>query len=462
MDDSWKRALVIGLGKSGQAAASALLKRNFQVACFDSAVNSQLKGEKEKLELNGAQVFLGEENFPELSPFDFIVLSPGVPKKAPVFEKVRQSGVPFFSEVELAYQLGLKEKVTIVGVTGTNGKTTVTQLIGEVLREEGKDVLVGGNIGNPLSEVLERVREGTTLVCELSSFQLETIVDFRCQVAVILNITEDHLDWHPDFADYLRAKAKILKNQTEADSAVFNYDDLAVRNLVREAKGKVVFYSKFSSEARVWSENDWILTTLNSQNFPKKVFPQKELKLRGQHNLENVLAVVAVAEVLGIASDTLGRVLSRFEGLPHRLQLVGGFKNLSFYDDSKATNPDAVLRALDAFSQPVVLLLGGLNKGNSFKELAKKVASNSRSVKVVLFGQSREEIGRSFSEEGIRFESGEKLKDAFEKAVALAKPGDVILLSPGCASFDEFSSYAERGDYFQKLVRRWAGETELN
>lgn len=462
MNESWEKILIVGLGKSGESAALALLERNFQVVCFDSAFNRQLQEIGERLRSKGAQVVFGEDKFPDLSAFDLIVVSPGVPKISSIFGKIRQSGVPYFSEIELAYQLGLDKGVTIVGITGTNGKTTVTELVGRVLKEGGKDVVLGGNIGSPLSGMLGRIREGTVLVCELSSFQLDNIVDFRCQVAVILNITEDHLDWHLDFDDYVRSKARILANQTENDVAIFNYDDLLVRSLAVEARGKTVFYSRFSSEAQVRLEDDWILSSLNLGSAPKKVFSQEELRLIGNHNLENALAVVAVAEVLGVDSDAVAQVFSRFQGLSHRLELVGSFKNLTFYDDSKATNPDAVARALDAFSRPVVLLLGGLNKGNSFEELAKRIASKLGKVKVVVFGKAREEIGSFLSGAGLEFETGEKLKEAFEKAVDLAEPGEVILLSPGCASFDEFNSYAERGDYFKELVWGWANEEKLN
>lgn len=462
LDKNCKNILVVGLGESGQSAALALVERSFNVGCFDSSSDQKLQGVKDKLESKGARVFLGEENLPDFSIFDLVVVSPGVPKKSELFEKIRQSGVPYFSEIELAYQLGLKKGI-IVGVTGTNGKTTVTRLISQILSDGGKEVVVGGNIGNPLSGVVNQVREKTFLVCELSSFQLENSVNFRPQVAVILNITEDHLDWHVDFDDYKKAKAKILANQESSDWAVLNYDDLVVRSLSQEVKGKQVFYSRFNPQVDFWLEKGWILSKFKLPNvsIPEKIFHREDLKLVGEHNLENVLAVVAVAKIFGINNKAIAYTLSRFQGLPHRLELVGDFNAIKFYDDSKATNPDAVVRALDAFNQPVVLLLGGLNKGNSFEELAKKIASNSRRVGVVVFGKAREEIGNFFSQAGLKVEQGKNLKEAFRKALELAEPGGVVLLSPGCASFDEFNSYAERGVYFSQLVKEWASEKKL-
>lgn len=463
MERNWKHILVVGLGKSGQSAALVLLDRGFQVVCFDNATDQKLLKVKNELEGRGAKVFLGEENFPELSTFDLIVLSPGIPKKSEVFEKISQSGVPYFSEIELAYRLGLKEGI-IVGVTGTNGKTTVTTLIGQVLKAGGKKVVVGGNIGNPLTGLIDQVQKGTILVCELSSFQLENSVSFRSQVAVILNITEDHLDWHFDFDDYKKAKAKILTNQGTSDWAVFNYDDLTVRELSQQAKGRKVFYSSNNPEADFWVEEGWISSKFRLRNgdSPERILSKKELKLVGNHNLENVLAVVAVAKIFEIDTNTVAQTLSQFEGLAHRIELVGSYGGLSFYDDSKATNPDAVVRALEAFAQPVVLLLGGLNKGNSFEELAKKIASSSNKVRVVVFGNAREEIGSFISDAGLEVEEGRNLKEAFDKALKIAEPGWVVLLSPGCASFDEFSSYAERGDYFSNLVKGWANEKKLS
>ncbi len=462
LNKNWKNILVVGLGKSGQAAASTLLERSFNVGCFDSSSEQKLQEVKDELESKGARVFLGEENLPDFSIFDLIVVSPGVPKKSELFKKIRQSGVYYFSEIELAYQLGLKNGI-IVGVTGTNGKTTVTRLIGQILNDGGKEVIVGGNIGNPLTGLINQIKKETVLVCELSSFQLENLVDFRPHVAVILNITEDHLDWHLDFDDYKRAKAKILVNQESSDWAVLNYDDLAVRSLSQKVKGRQVFYSRFNPEVDFWVEEGWILSRFkpSSKSLPERVFHQKDLKLVGEHNLENVLSAVAVAKIFGIENETIAQTLSQFRGLPHRIELIGSFGGIKFYDDSKATNPDAVVRALEAFNQPLVLLLGGLNKGNSFEELASKIASSSRKTQVIAFGKAREEVKNFFSRAGIEVEVGKNLKEAFMKSLKLAEPGGVVLLSPGCASFDEFNSYAERGFYFSQLVKEWANEKKL-
>jgi UDP-N-acetylmuramoylalanine--D-glutamate ligase len=442
--------LVLGLGESGLAAAEMLLRLGCRVKVSDRQSSQEVLEKGEFLRQRGAQVFLGDESLSNLAGAEILIVSPGVPKSNQLVVEAKKWGIPVWSEVELAYFFFEQKEVQILGVTGTNGKTTTTELAGRMLKEAGLHVVVGGNIGLPLTRCVDLVEKGSILVTELSSFQLEHIEKFRSHVAVVLNIAQDHLDWHPSFSDYVEAKSRILLNQRKEDYAILNKDDPNVWSFSAKAVSQVIPFSKKPLSEGVYLKEGAIWFSWNS--FQKeKIVDVSEVRFKGIHNYENLMAASAAALLFGANLVAIREAAKDFEGLPHRIEYVGKFKGVDYYDDSKATNPDAVKRAVEAFSSPLLLLLGGKNKGNDFHSLAREIKGKVRNV--IVFGEASEEIWEAFSKEDLSLERARGLEEAVKKAKELAKEGDVVLLSPGCASFDEFTSYAERGDYFQRLVR---------
>jgi UDP-N-acetylmuramoylalanine--D-glutamate ligase len=313
--------------------------------------------------------------------------------------------------------------------------------------------VVSGNIGYPLTASLPDGRSETIFVVELSSFQLEHIESFRPWVAVMLNITEDHLDWHSDFADYARAKARLFENQTENDFAILNLDDQVVKSLAGKVKARLIPTSKSSRQAGgLYLDDGWIISEFNGK---VNIIQIADLKIKGEHNLDNVMASTAAAQVAGVPAGTIRKVLTGFRGLNHRIQFVAEIDGVSYYNDSKATNPDATVKALTAFIQPVVLLVGGRNKNNSFVGLAKEIEEKVKTV--VLFGEAADEIRSALSDRKVEMIQVVDLPEAVEEAAKIALPGEVVLLSPACASFDQFQNYEERGDAFIALVERLKG-----
>ena len=442
MDLSNKRVLVVGLGRSGKAAALKLKGLGASVLGSDVSTGDAMSALAEELRAGGIDVELGAQDKSLLAGVDLVVVSPGVPSRVPLLLAARELGLQVWSEIELAYWLTNKE---IIAITGTNGKTTTTTLIGEVFDAAGRPAAVGGNIGTPLVSIADD--DGVeTLIVEVSSFQLDTIVDFRPSIAVLLNITEDHLDWHPDFADYARAKSRIFLNQTADDIAVLNLDDPRVRALVPGIKARVIGTSKEELESGVCVSGGRIVMRIDEEI---DLCGVGELKIRGSHNIENVMAVAAAAFAAGIDPRVIAGTVTGFAGLHHRVEYVGVIDGVSYYNDSKATNVDATVKALTAFTEPLVLLVGGRNKGNSFVPLAQSLGSGVKAV--VGFGEAGREILQVMPG-NIRQEYAATVEEAVERAATLSQPGDVVLLSPACASFDAFSGYAQRGDVFKKAV----------
>ncbi len=442
--------LILGLGESGLAAAEMLLRLGCRVKVSDRQNSQEVLEKGEFLRQRGAQVFTGEESLSNLAGAEALIVSPGVPKSNQLVVEAKKWGIPVWSEVELAYFFLEQKEVQILGVTGTNGKTTTTELAGRMLKEAGLHVVVGGNIGFPLTRCVDLVSKGSVLVTELSSFQLEHIDKFSCHVAVVLNIAEDHLDWHPSFSDYVEAKSKILLNQKEEDYAILNKDDPYVWSFSEKALSQVIPFSKKSLSEGIYLEEGAIWFSWNSFR-KEKIVDLGEVKLYGAHNYENLMAASAATLLFGANLAAVRKAAREFKGLPHRLEYVGRFKGVDYFDDSKATNPDAVRRAVEIFSSPPLLLLGGKNKGNDFRKLAREIKAKVKGIFV--FGEAAGEIEEAFLKEGVEPERAKSLEEAVRKAKKMAEEGDVVLLSPGCASFDEFTSYAERGDFFQKLVK---------
>ncbi len=454
MNFSKLKALVIGLGKSGVSSAEKLKSLGTTISAIDSSNSSEIKKVASYLESKGIKTSLGEHSFSCLSGIDLVIVSPGVPKNVPILKEAKKLNIPIWSEIELAYRLTDSK---IIGVTGTNGKTTTTKLIGEILKQAHFPVVVAGNIGYPLVQAVDEARTGTFLVTELSSFQLETIVEFHPFISVLLNITEDHLDWHDDFEDYAKAKGRIFMNQTTDDFAVVNYDDETVRLVSSNIRASLIPTSKQVKIKNGVYISDSVIMAGFKEDSP--ICHVDELKIKGEHNWDNAMAAVGASLAAGVSLTDVREVLIKFEGLKHRMEFVATIRSVTFYNDSKATNPDATVKALTAFNSPVILLLGGRNKGNSFEPIAG--ALEDKVKKVVVFGESEKEIIEALKNTTVKILPAKGMEEAVRIAYTEAVSGDVVLLSPACASFDIFSNYEERGEVFKRAVLALRERTDV-
>jgi len=437
-----KKVAVIGLGKSGIAASKLLRSKGAYVMAFDLKTSEEIKEIREVLEPLGVEVHCGPYKVELLEEVSLVVLSPGVNPQAPLWLGLKRRGTKVIGELELGYWF---TDEPIVAVTGTNGKSTTTSLIGHILQSYGRKVFVGGNLGVPLCEYVLSGKKVELLVLEVSSFQLETIEVFRPKVSVFLNISDDHFDRHPNFEAYLSAKLRIFENQMGDDFAVLNRDDPNVWAISTKLRPQVIPFSKspLSGEG-VWYAGDRIKWRLMGK--------EGEIpfggSLLGWHNLENVLASVAVGLVLGVNEGVMAEALLNFKPLPHRVEFVREFRGVKFYDDSKATNPHATLKALESMQGPVVLIAGGQNKGLDLKSLRTKV---EKVRAVVAIGEAAPEVEEAFVG-AVPVVRAYDMEDAVRKAFALSEPGDSVLLSPACASFDMFRDYKHRGEEFKRAV----------
>jgi len=443
-----KRAAVIGLGKSGRAASLLLKEEGFEVWGFD--LNEDLQEVKRELEEKEIRVELGPYDERSFEGVSLVIVSPGVDPKADLFKHLKEKGVKVIGELELAFQ---RVDEPIVAITGTNGKSTTTSLIGHILQKSGIKVFVGGNLGIPLSDYVLSGEKAEVLVLEVSSFQLETIESFKPFISVFLNISDDHYDRHKDFNDYLMAKANIFKNQTEREFAILNFDDPVVKEFEKKIRPKVIPISKKTIKG-IFLEGEKIRWDFEGK---EGAIELKGIPLKGPHNLENVMASIGASLLLGIDEERIRGGLYTFQPLPHRLQFVGEIEGVLFYDDSKATNPHATLRALEAFETPVILIAGGLDKGVDLGVLRSKAQTLKA---IVAIGKARPKLKEVFQDLIPVFEA-EDMEEAVKLAFSCAKPGECVLLSPSCASFDMFRDYKHRGEAFQKAVRRLVNEKGL-
>jgi UDP-N-acetylmuramoylalanine--D-glutamate ligase len=443
-----KRVLVVGLGKSGVASALFSQQRGARVSVSDAKSPEQLRHEIPVLLDAGITVETGEHGERTFRDQELIVISPGVPIDMPQLVRARESGTPIIGEMELAYRF---LKGNIVGVTGSNGKTTTTTLVGEVIAASGRDTLVGGNIGTPAITFVESARDNTWIVLEVSSFQLETIEQFRPKIAVVLNVTPDHLDRHYTFENYAAAKARIFENQTADDLAVLNADDPTCVAMAANVKGRVYWFSRMQEVERgayvrgpnlVWRD----------AGREETVLPLSEISLKGSHNVENVLAAVCVGMVVKADPAQIRRTVEEFRAVEHRLEYVGTVGGVEYYNDSKATNVDATIKALESFPGRIHLILGGKDKGSDYTVLNQLLKQRVRRVYTI--GAAAAKIESQISAPEVVH--AETLDNAIRRASALASAGDVVLLAPACASFDQFDSYEHRGRVFKQLVRELA------
>ena len=443
-----KRVAVLGLARSGVALASALAARGVDVAAGDRKNEAEIEGAAALREA-GVRIFAGGPDDAMLDGVELLAVSPGVPGSHPIVREARWAGIPVVSELELAWRI-LDEEVEgenrYIAVTGTNGKSTVSSWIAEMLVRDGKNVALAGNIGTALSSFCAS-RAPRYFVIEASSFQLEETDRFRPHVAVVTNITPDHLDRHGSFEAYAGAKARIFAQQKDGDAAVLNEDDPATARLAPPAR-RVGFSASRRVHAGAYADAHAIWSEL--EGTARRLAERDEIALPGLHNLENALAAAAAAELAGASPSAIASALTRFTGLPHRTELVASADGVDWIDDSKGTNPDAVVKSLAGFpDRRVILILGGSSKGSDFSILAAPVA---RKVCVVLtVGQSAEAIEKALSGSDVR--RAETMDRAVELAASLARAGDTVLLSPACASFDQYRNFEERGDHFRALVR---------
>jgi UDP-N-acetylmuramoylalanine--D-glutamate ligase len=418
-----KRVLVVGLAKSGVAAIRLVVKLKARVFATDSKSRRELAPVLRSLPKQ-VQVAVGSPNF-FLDNYDLIVISPGIPWNHPSLVKARKKGIPVWPELELAWRCVKPGKT--IAVTGTNGKTTTTALIGHILKTAGRSTLVGGNIGTPLSAMVPRVSEKTNLVLEVSSYQLEAHHTFHPNVGVFLNLTPDHLARHRTMAGYAKAKARLFSNFTSRDTAVLNRRDVWCRRVAKRITGRKVWFP--ASDLRALSSG---------------------IRLPGQHNVENAMAAAAAARAVGVSSEKIRKGIRTFKGVRHRLERVRNRNGVWFVNDSKATNVDSTVVALRSFSEPLTLILGGEHKGSPYTPLLPLIKKKVRQILTI--GESAPLIKKDLGK-AVPLISCKALPNAVKTAAALAKPGEVVLLSPACASFDQYNNYEERGDHFVKLVR---------
>ena len=445
MDFTGKKIVIIGMGKTGIATARFLGNQGAKVVVTDEKQFDQWGGEFKQI-AGEKWLEVGDYNARVLEGADMVVPSPGVPPNSDLLVEAQKKNIPVVSEIELAYWF---LKVPVIAVTGTNGKTTTTTLLGEILQRSGKKVFVGGNIGTPLIEYAETSQKNDFIVAEISSFQLQWIEKFRPFIAILLNITCDHINYHGSFAEYRRVKAGIFANQTKTDWAILNAADQEQDGIADATYAQIVKFSSKDvlSPGIFIKDNDIVLIM---PGFNEEKYSLSIINLPGLHNVENVMAAIMAARLCGCSQKDIIATVRAFSGLPHRIEFTGERNSIKFYDDSKGTNVGSVLRALETFTQPVILLLGGRDKDGDFESLKPLLKKKTR--KVILFGEARNRIASLIGEDvPVLKKAG--LREAIQSAYKDAQSGDVVLLSPGCASFDEFANYKDRGNFFKDVVR---------
>ena len=442
MELAGKKTLVVGLGKSGVAAAEFLRARGANVMANDAQPIEKI-AVAAQLQAQGIEVVAGSHPTSLFENADLIVASPGVPLVLEPFQKAKAAGVPIISEIELAARFLCGR---LIGITGSNGKTTTTTLIGEVLQQAGLPTQVGGNIGTPLISLVETSRDDGFTVIELSSFQLEAVESLHLFAAVLLNITPDHLDRYASMDEYANAKANIFRNQTPEDLAVLNADDERVAAMKTDAH-KTFFSCKRALDEGIFLRGDDVVSRANGME--KTLISRREIGIRGAHNLENVMATLAIGLACGAAPDSMRETIRNFNGVEHRLEFVTEINGVKFYNDSKATNVDSTIKALEAFDQGVIVILGGKDKGGDYAPLVPLI--QARCEHVILIGAAADKIGSAL-ENTKPLHRAATMPDAVILAARLAHPGNTVLLAPACASFDMFDNYEHRGRVFKEAV----------
>ena len=458
MDLNEKNVLVFGAGISGEAAAGLLLRQGARVILYDGNKNLDLQSVKSRIADSvrdmtdrpeeNLKIVSGE--FPEevVKELSLAVISPGVPADLPVVEQMRNLDIPVWGEIELAYAFGRGD---VLAITGTNGKTTTTALLGEIMANYKESVFVVGNIGNPYTSIVPRTEESSVIVAEISRFQLETIHTFRPKVSAVLNITPDHLNRHHTMEAYVAAKERIAENQTKEDVCVLNYEDKLLREFGERTKAEVLYFSsKRKLKRGVYLDSGEIIIDLGEKISLCSV---DSLHILGTHNYENVMAAAAMAYAYGVPAEVIQKTVCQFRGVEHRIEFVAEKNGVAFYNDSKGTNPDAAIRGIQAMNRPTVLIGGGYDKDSTYEEWIN--AFDGKVKKLVLLGDTRDKIAETARRLGFEdIVMADSFEEAFDKCVEYSRPGDAVLLSPACASWGMFKNYEERGDKFKELVNQ--------
>jgi UDP-N-acetylmuramoylalanine--D-glutamate ligase len=442
-----KRVLVVGLGKSGLSAAMFLRAKGARVTVSDTRSAVALAGEIPTLLDAGIMVESGGHGLLTFRRQDLIVVSPGVPMDTPEVKQAKAFGLPVIGEVELASRFLQGE---IVAITGSNGKTTTTTLLGKIFGDAGISTLVGGNIGLPVIDLVAKSTPETTSVLEVSSFQLETVEEFHAHIAVVLNITPDHLDRHGSFENYAAAKTRITERQDANDFLVLNAEDKAAQMVALKTKAQIYWFSgrrPIKQGAFVYGESIVFVTREGAKSEP--VMPVSEIHLKGSHNVENVLAAVCAARLAGISAETIRSAVADFKAVEHRLELVKRVNGVEFYNDSKATNVDAAMKAVASFGGGIHLILGGKDKDSDYSLMAELLKERVKAVYTI--GTAAEKIERQLHGV-VKMVQAETMQTAVSEAAKAAVSGDVVLLSPACSSFDQFENYEHRGRVFRQFV----------
>lgn len=442
---------VAGLGKSGISAANLLLKNGEEVVLFDS--NKELDknvvlDKFDKKYHNKIKIILGDLKASDVKDMEYCVISPGIDLEVEFVKTLKSCNVPVWSEIELGYKYSRGD---LIAVTGTNGKTTTTALVGEIMSNFKESSFTVGNIGIPYTDIADKTNENTVTVLETSSFQLETVIDFRPKISAILNITPDHLNRHHTMENYIRVKEDISKNQDENDFCILNYEDAALREFAKRVKAKVVF---FSSKERLdngfYLEGGFIMHSVDGNS--TKLLDTGKLNILGRHNYENVMAATAIAFVYGVPQDTIVNTCYNFHAVEHRIEFVKEVKGVKYYNDSKGTNPDAAIQAVLAMPATTYIIGGGYDKGSEYDEWIESFGTKVK--KLVLMGATAKKIADCAKEHGFTdIEIVESIEEAVKLCAGEAKAGEYVLLSPACASWGMFKNYEERGKIFKDCVR---------
>lgn len=445
-----KNVLIFGTGISGIAAVGLLQTTKADIILYDSNPNLDVDNILKKLGDNfTGELILGELPKDIIRQLDLVVLSPGVPTDIDVVNEFRDLGIPIMGEVELAYEF---EKGRVIAITGTNGKTTTTALVGEILSTYFEKVYVVGNIGIPYTGSVLNTMDTSVTIAEISSFQLETINKFKPNISAILNISPDHLDRHYTIDNYTNIKSKIISSQTEDDTCILNYDDSRLRKLEDNLKCKIIYFSSSSElESGIYLNNNNII--YRSKNNKEIICSIYDLKIFGKHNYENVMAAVGISIAANVPLDHIRNGIKGFKGVEHRIEYVNTIKGVKYYNDSKGTNPDASMRAIESMQSPTLLIAGGYDKDSNYDEWIQSFGNKVKAL--VLLGQTKDKIAKAARDNGFNnIVKVDTLEDAVTTSANMAEDGDSVLLSPACASWGMFSDYEERGDLFKEYVNK--------
>ncbi len=439
------KILVVGASLSGKSAAILARKHNYDVMVTEQQPKENFADTIAEFEQNNINFEFGGHTFSGLNKYDLAVVSPGIPRNAEIITELKKYNVKIISEVEFAYQFC---KNPIIAITGTNGKTTTTSLITHILNHSGKKAISAGNIGRAFSDVVMELDDQTILSLELSSYQLDRIYKFRPNIAVITNITPDHLKYHGTMEDYIETKWKICSNQIEKDLLILNYDDEYLRNK-RSSKSKIQYFSLNELRGGAFVRNGVII--LNTQHKEEVIMPISQIGIKGQHNLYNSLAAILATRSFEISNENYRSALSRFSGVEHRLEFVRNIRGVQFYNDSKATNVNSTWFALNSFNSPIIWIAGGRGDNNDYSMLDSSVRKNVKSI--LSIGEEADNICNHFSSI-VPCSKFESLEEAVFAAQTEANDGEIVLFSPACKSFDMFANFEHRGEVFKQIVRK--------